>query len=1015
MHQWLDRISLFDILDPHEKQTLAGKLEPRSYKLGQTICGVGEKADALYFIASGKVRVVGTKPDGGGEMTIGLHGEGEHFGEESLLSDVSMEFTVRAAGPADLLRLSKEDFLGLLKSYPELEKYFVQYLSQASMRVFLKKSTVLAPIRPIELRSLLDRIRLHEFEPGEDIVREGDEGDSFYIIRSGEVHVLKEGLGIVNRLQPGAFFGELALLTGAARAATVRAAEAVTAFRLSREHFNELIAQYPQIKNSILSITAGYGSDLRTEAHERVVWEEAAATAGSVLEEQWVSVEEKRGKPWKPKRSFRLPVVLQQSMTDCGAACLAMVCRFYRMDVSLSRLREWADVNRDGAALYGLAEAGERLGFATRGIQTDWEGLKKQELPAIAHWQGNHYIVLYRIQGDVIVGADPALGLRKLTKDELLKNWTGALLLLTPTPRTAEVRTERSGLGKYLPYFKPYRRTLLDIFVASLFLQLFAMTMPFFTQTIIDRVLVYQDASVLNMVITGMVLISLFSMLITAARQFLVSYMGKKIDNQLIIDFYRHLLALPLKFFQTRHVGDIISRVNENQKIRKLITSTLITTVLDALSLLVFLSILFYSNAKLALVPLAFIPLYALLTLGVTPLMKRIGLATFHAESTVQSHMVEAVSSIATVKGLAAEKIVQWKLEDKLEQLSKAQMSGLVLGVAAGSVNALLQMASGFLVLLYGAHLVLGGEFSVGQLMAFTMLTAMITGPLFRFLNVWNEIQDVNIAMERLNDIYETEAEEAEPERTVVLPNLKGSIRFEQVNFRYQADGRFALQNISLDIAPGQQIALVGRSGSGKSTLASLLLRMYSPTSGKITIDGYDLKHANLASLRRQIGVVQQDNVLFSGTIRDNIAYHFPDATFEEVQSAATLAGAHAFIQSLPLGYDTVIGERGMSLSGGQRQRIAIARALIGKPRILIFDEATSALDTESERIIQRNMDMILKDRTTIVIAHRLSTIRKADLIVVLDQGTIAESGTHEQLMESKGLYYYLHSQQLEQ
>ena len=388
----------------------------------------------------------------------------------------------------------------------------------------------------------------------------------------------------------------------------------------------------------------------------------------------------------------------------------------------------------------------------------------------------------------------------------------------------------------------------------------------------------------------------------------------------------------------------------------------------------------------------------------------------FQRGAEAESQMVEAVTAVGTVKATAAERSIRWKWEGLMVKSLNVQFRSAMTSMASYSVGSILQTLSTTLLLWYGAHLVITGELSVGQLMAFNVLVGSVTHPIISLIELWHSVQEVKIALERLNDVFDAKPEEDAAQQSLIrLPQVRGHLKFENVTFRYPTrPDRNALQNINLEIYPGHTVALIGRSGAGKTTFANLLLRMHLPNEGRIYIDGHDLRQVSLGSLRAQVGVVPQDVFLFSGTIRENIAFGQTDAPLEEVVGAAMLAGAHEFISELPLGYETVIGERGQSLSGGQKQRVAIARALFKKPRILIFDEATSALDTESERAIQQNLDKILKDRTTLIIAHRLSTVRNADLIVVMDRGAIVETGNHYSLMEQRGLYYYLNSQQLE-
>jgi len=485
---------------------------------------------------------------------------------------------------------------------------------------------------------------------------------------------------------------------------------------------------------------------------------------------------------------------------------------------------------------------------------------------------------------------------------------------------------------------------------------------------------------------------------------------------QMVVNFYRHVLSLPMRYFEERKVGDILKRFNENARIRDFLAGRTLGVTLDCLMVFVYLALMFYYNIKLTILALAFIPGYVILAIIVTPIFKRQFREAFEKSAEADSQMVESVTGVGTVKATAVERRIRWKLEGLIVQSLNVQFRSALAAMGTISVANLLQTLNVIFLFWYGAHLVINEELSIGQLVAFNLLVGNVTRPILNVVDLWREFQEINIAFERLNDVFDAKPEEDPGSAALIkMPRVRGHIKFERVTFRYptRAD-KNALQNISLEILPGQTIALVGRSGSGKTTFANMLLRLHQPNEGRIFIDGYDLRQVSISSLRSQIGVVPQDVFLFSGTIRENIALGDPDAPLERVVGAAMLAGAHEFISELPLGYATRIGERGQSLSGGQKQRIAIARALFKQPRILIFDEATSALDSESERAIQQNLDQILRDRTTLIIAHRLSTVRGADRIVVMDRGAIVEQGNHYSLMRDKGMYYYLNSQQLE-
>ncbi len=1007
----LKETTAFAILADEELKQFNERFELIHYSLGQAVVRAGEEADAFYVVYSGRARVIAVN-GAGEEVTVGTLSRGNSFGEQGLLTKEPRRFTVRAASDLALLRLNKKDFDSLLEGHPSLRDYFDNYISDISIRNFLKLCTVFAPLAPQEIRNLLSSLHVKEYAPGEAIIREGESGDAFYILRSGSAEVIKESDGgrVLNRLKAGDSFGELALLTGQARAATIITKESASVFRLEKSEFERIVAASPKFKDAIVSVASGYSrASLRVD--ENIA--EAATASTEELPPAPASTEEP---VYQPRRARRYPALLQLSETDCGAACLSMILRYYGKHVSINRLRDLANVSREGATLYSISEAAETLGFHTRGIRASYEHLLKAELPAIAHWQGFHYIVLYEATPDRVVVADPAIGLRKLSREEFEKGWTGYLLLMTPTARIENVEESRTTFGRFLPLLKPYRALLFEIFVASLVLQLFGLATPIFTQVIVDRVLVHQNTSMLNVLLIGMLIIAVFQTATAALRYYLLVHTTRRIDMQMVVNFYRHVLSLPMRYFEERKVGDILKRFNENARIRDFLTGRALGVMLDCLMVFVYLALMFFYNVKLTLVALAFIPGYVILTVIVTPIFKRQYREAFEKSAEADSQMVESVTGVGTVKATAAERRVRWKLEGLIVKSLNVQFRSALSGMATISIGNLLQTLNIIFLFWYGARLVIGGELSVGQLIAFNVLVGSITRPILSVVDLWREFQEINIALERLNDVFDAKPEE-DPEKQALirLPRIRGHIKFDNVTFRYptRAD-KNALANINLELLPGQTIALVGRSGSGKTTFANMLLRLHQPNEGRIFIDGYDLRQVSINSLRSQIGVVPQEVFLFSGTIRENIAFGDPEAPLEQVVGAAMLAGAHEFVSELPLGYETKIGERGQSLSGGQKQRIAIARALFKKPRILIFDEATSALDTESERAIQQNLDQILKDRTTLIIAHRLSTVRNADLIVVMDRGTIREIGNHYSLMEQKGIYYYLNSQQLE-
>ncbi|MBD2448165.1 peptidase domain-containing ABC transporter [Nostoc sp. FACHB-152] len=720
---------------------------------------------------------------------------------------------------------------------------------------------------------------------------------------------------------------------------------------------------------------------------------------------------------WWGHISKRYPFYQQQSASDCGAACLVMISRYWGKRLSVNRLRELANVNRDGSSLRGLTLAAESVGFTTRPVKASLDKLAQQPLPAIAHWEGKHYVVVYEINKKQVIVGDPAIGQRNLKIAEFKAGWTGYALLLQPTSLLKEAEEASSGFWQFFDLVKPHTTVLLEVFIASVVIQILGLVTPLFTQLLLDRVIVQGSTLTLNTVGFGLLIFGLFSVAVNGLRQYLLDHTANRIGVSLMVGFIKHTFRLPLSYFESRYVGDIISRVQENQKIQRFLTGESLSIGLDLLTVFVYVGLMFWYSWQMALLSLTIVPPYLLLALIATPFLRRISQEVFNALAQENSYLIQSLTGISSIRSMAIEQTVRWRWEELLNNLIKKTFKAEVISNQLQVFSSTIQTLITTGLLWFGASLVIQNQLTIGQLVAFNMLLGNIINPFQRLIVLWNQLQEVIVSIERINDVLEAEPEEdLEHQPRQSLPRLRGHIRFEQVTFRYHPESDInVLENLSFEIKPEQTVAVVGRSGSGKTTLSKLVLGLYPATDGKVLIDGQDVTSISLRSLRSQIGVVDQDTFLFGGTIRENISIAHPEATLAEIMEVAELAGADEFIKQLPKGYETEIGEGGGMLSGGQRQRLAIARALLGNPRLLLLDEATSHLDSESERIIQQNLKTILKGRTSLIIAHRLSTVRNADLILVLDRGVLVESGTHDQLIAKKGHYFYLNQQQLAQ
>jgi subfamily B ATP-binding cassette protein HlyB/CyaB len=695
---------------------------------------------------------------------------------------------------------------------------------------------------------------------------------------------------------------------------------------------------------------------------------------------------------------------------DQGLEALVLLLHFQGVAADREQIRHRLGTDKIGAS--EILRCARDLGLKARSFRTGWSRLARTPLPAIASLRDGGFMVIGKATEDQVLvqisgEARPAF----MSKAELLAIWDGGLILMTRRAGLSDI-TRRFDITWFLGAIHKYRRLLGEVLVASFFLQIFALVSPLFFQVVIDKVLVHRSLSTLDVLVIGLVAISMFETILGILRTYLFAHTTNRIDVELGARLFRHLLALPMAYFQARRVGDSVARVRELENIRNFLTSSALTLAIDLLFTFVFLAVMFVYSPLLTGIVLGSFPFYIAISAGVTPLFRRRLDEKFRRGAENQAFLVESVTGIETLKAMAVEPQMQRRWEEQLAGYVTASFRVLSLGNTASQMVQFVSKVVTAAILYFGARLVIDGGLSVGELVAFNILAGRVSAPVLRLAQIWQDFHQARLSVQRLGDILNTTAEPTYSVGRTQLPALRGNISFDHVTFRYRVDGQEILHDISFDVPAGQMVGIVGPSGSGKSTFAKLVQRLYVPESGRVLIDGTDIAMADPAGLRRQIGVVLQENVLFNRSVRENIALSDPAMPMERIIAAATLAGAHEFILELPEGYDTVVGERGSTLSGGQRQRIAIARALIADPKILIFDEATSALDYESERVIQQNMKEIARGRTVLIIAHRLSTVRAADRIVTLERGRLVEDGTHDALIKTGGRYATLHRMQ---
>lgn len=699
---------------------------------------------------------------------------------------------------------------------------------------------------------------------------------------------------------------------------------------------------------------------------------------------------------------------------DSGLACLLLLAQYYEKPLNPSHLRH--SLGLSPADTFGtdtLLRAFKQLDLKARNVTSvTWDRLQRMGFPAIAQLAGGEFLVIAKIAPDKILLHDPAQGKPTVEDEAAFMARFGGTVLLVTRRAGLDAALRHFDVRWFIPEILKHRKLFAEVLLASLFIQIVALITPLFFQVVVDKVLVHQSWQTLDVLVFGLVVISLFDTLLNMLRTYVLSHTTSRMDVTLGARLFQHLLNLPLAYFQARRIGDTVARVRELETIRNFLTGSTLTALLDALFVVVFFAVMFWYSATLSLVVLGSIPLYVLLCVMVSPVLRARVEEKFRRGADNQSFLVESVNGVETIKASAIEPQMRRRWEEQLAAYVQTSFKAALLGSNASQVAALVSKLTNAIVLWLGAGLVMDNQLTVGMLIAFNMLSGQVINPILRLAQLWQEFQQVGVSVERLGDVLNTRTELGSTAGAAHLPPMKGEVTVENVTFRYQPDTPAALDNVSLAIRAGEVIGLVGPSGSGKSTITKLIQRLYVPERGRILIDGMDMARLEPSWLRRQTGVVLQENFLFNRTIRENIALAEPGADFARVQAAADLAGAHEFISRLPDGYDTMVGERGCTLSGGQKQRLAIARALMTDPKLLILDEATSALDYESESIIQANMGRISKGRTVIIIAHRLSTVRHADRIYVMDKGQLLEEGTHDELVKTGGLYTRLYQLQ---
>ncbi len=986
---------------------IAAQVEIRTYDLGDTIFTAGEPGLGLYLIKSGMVRLLTT--EGGKDLSIGIRRAGELLAETAALRKYRFEATARASGKTEVLFVPRDAIAPVLARHPTVGGLLARQASINAAGGFISQLFQLrGKVDKDELVQLVDSIGIKQVAAGDVVLEQGSlEDRRLYVVRRGMVRGARVEDGVelpLAVLGQGEMFGEKTCLLDEAQPATVRAASDAVLLVIPQQTVRTILERNPELKETLRT-------RIQFAEHELERQKQLAERRNRPLRLDLSS------KPGIGERVLkRFPLVEQAEEMDCGAACLAMICKHYGIATTLGKLREMANVTTEGATLDSLAQVGESLGFTTHGVQCTYQTLLGFDLPFIAHWEGYHYIVVYGVSKSHVWVADPGLGFRKLTVAEFEKGWTGTCLLFVPSADLAHIEATRSPWLRFVRLLRPHKPLLGYLILATLVIQVLGIAPPIIIQNILDRVVVHQSHELLNLLIVGFILVQVSMQLTALMRAYLTRFMMRNLDFSMMSQFFRHALSLPISFFAKRRTGDIFARFQENQTIRQFLTQSTISTLLNLLMVFFYFLVLFLYSVRMSLVLLALIVPMVILTVAITPRIKQYARRDFEASTDAEAVLMETLNGAETIKAMGIERAVRLKWERKYARALNVKYKAQGFEALVALASQLLHAVTVTSVLWVGANLVLSQELTIGQLIAFNMLMGSVMAPLMGLIGMWDELHEAGVAMERLGDVLDLEPEQKFEDRSslIMLPSLRGDIRLEGVYFRYGGkETPYVLENISFELKAGETVALVGHSGSGKTTLAKLLVGFYPPTDGKISIDGYNLNLIDKDYYRAQIGYVMQTNLLFSGTVAENIALGEDNPDRRRIVEVARLADAHGFVSKLPNGYEQTVGERGVGLSGGQIQRLCIARALYRDPRLLIFDEATSALDTQSETSILRNLSEVLEGRTALVIAHRLSTIMNADKILVLYQGRIVEEGTHQTLLDRQGMYYQLIHKQI--
>ncbi|MGJ5628277.1 peptidase domain-containing ABC transporter [Nostoc sp. CALU 1950] len=989
--EFITTLEGFEQLPDGAIANLSEQLQAWRYRIGQKIIGKESLPERITIIYEGQVRLLGYDPQTQMPITLKLLQPGEIIGEIGLLRDIACE-TAIASTEVVCLTLSASAYFSFLASYPAFAEARKNRSYLVEVFDILGSYWQKQAIATLNLRELaekaLPQAKVQYLPPGKTAFNQLNSESVWFVSGGGTVTNLSPG----DRLESDDDRDKIQVI-------------GQNPARLLGIHPSNLILED---SHEIVLAVSNTKSDSQDEDELDIPY--ASDEIVPQIAPQTSNISSKQ----------KYPFFGGKGELNTAFACFQMVAKHleipFRREVVRRILTE--QVKRQGTISFQVtAYLAELIGLKAQLVDIPVASVTRIPTPALIRY-GDNFAVLYAADANTVVVGVPSKGIVRCKPAQLVEQLDvdptnfppqARVLLLTATNQTPQ---ERFSLRWFIPYLSKHRRVLIEVFIASFFVQLAALANPLVVQLIIDKVITQNSIGTLHILGILLLVVGLFEAVLTTLRTYLFVDTTNRIDMGLGSQIIDHLLRLPLRYFERRPVGELSTRINELENIRQFLTGTALTVGLDALFSVVYIGVMLIYSWQLTLVGLSTIPVFIVITLIASPTISRQLRAKAERNAETQSYLVEVMSGIQTVKAQNIELRSRFSWQERYARFVAAGFKTVVTSTLANSTSNFLNKLSSLLVLWVGAYLVLQGELTLGELIAFRIISGYVTSPILRLAQLWQSFQETALSLERLSDIVDTPQEGETDRYNIPLPAIKGAVKYENVSFRFGTSGPLQLSNVNLEFAPGKFIGIVGQSGSGKSTMMKLLLRLYETESGRILIDGYDIAKVELYSLRRQIGVVPQETLLFDGSVQENIALTNPDATTEEIIEAAQVACAHEFIMNLPNGYNTRVGERGSALSGGQRQRIAIARSVLQRPKLLVLDEATSALDYPTERQICLNLAKAFKGDTVFFITHRLNTVSNADMIVVMDNSRVIEQGSHQELMATKGHYYYLYQQQ---